>query len=207
MGAYSVNEIFLSLQGEGMRAGTVNVFVRFAACNLRCDVEPAELSPGGFACDTEFASGRVLSAAEIVAEAETLWGPAREERWVVLTGGEPALQVDPPLVAALHGAGFRCAMETNGTTDVEGLDLDWLTVSPKVAEHAVKPRRCDEVKYVRGYGQGIPQPAIEADHYLISPASEGDALPARTLRWCIALVKENPRWRLTVQMHKLWGIR
>ncbi|HEY7411497.1 MAG TPA: 7-carboxy-7-deazaguanine synthase QueE [Vicinamibacteria bacterium] len=187
--------------------GTRNVFVRFAACNLRCDVAEGESSPGGFACDTEFESGRPLGAEEIVAEAEALWGAARAERWVVLTGGEPALQVDAPLVEALRAAGFRCAMETNGTVDVGPLGLDWLTVSPKVAEHAVKPRRCHEVKYVRGFGQGIPRPAIEADHHLIAPAYEGDVLPARTLEWCVRLVKDHPGWRLSPQLHKHWGIR
>jgi organic radical activating enzyme len=195
---YLVNEIFYSLQGEGVRAGTPNLFLRFARCNLACAQETH-----GFDCDTEFVSGRWLGVEEIAAELGAL---APDCRWVVLTGGEPALQVDAELIDALHAAGYRLAIETNGSVALPA-ELDWVTVSPKVAEHAIRQRRADEVKYVRGYGQAIPETVVEADHYLVSPAFDGSDLDRRTLDWCIRLVKENPPWRLSVQQHKLWGVR
>ncbi len=198
MKQYLVNEIFYSLQGEGVRAGTPNLFLRFARCNLACAQETQ-----GFDCDTEFVSGRWLGVEEIAGELGALAGGCR---WVVLTGGEPALQVDAALIDALHAAGYRLAIETNGSVALPP-GLDWVTVSPKVAEHAIRQRRADEVKYVRGYGQAVPQTVVEADHYLISPAFDGPHLDRRTLDWCIELVKENPPWRLSLQQHKLWGVR
>jgi len=204
MNAYTVNEIFYSLQGEGARAGTANVFVRFTGCNMQCDLEPGPLSPGGFACDTEFTSGRKLTAVEILAA-------IKEEsavcRWVILTGGEPALQVDAELVAALKAAGYSIAIETNGSIDVSDLGLDWIACSPKVAEHAVKLKRADELRYVRAHGQGIPRPAIQAECRLISPAFDGPTLNPRHLAWCIQLIKDNPEWQLSTQLHKAWLVR
>jgi len=195
---YFVNEIFYSLQGEGVRAGTPNLFLRFARCNLACAAETH-----GFDCDTEFASGRRLTVEEILQELAALSAGCR---WIVLTGGEPALQVDRELIDALHGAGFLLAIETNGSVELpEG--IDWITVSPKVAEHAIRQRRAHEVKYVRGHGQAVPRTVVEAEHHLISPAFEGDEVDPRALAWCIRLVKENPPWRLSVQQHKLWKVR
>lgn len=213
---YTVNEIFWSPQGEGMRAGEMSVFIRFTGCNLRCRVEPGPDSPGGFDCDTEFASGRKLTAPEIVAEARAVVGkpeewylgrPAADMPWVVFTGGEPALQVDADLVAALHTAGFRCAIETNGSKNVDGLGLDWITVSPKVAEHAVRQLTATEVKYVRGYGQALPKPACRGTYQLVSPAFDGLTLDSRAVAWCVQLIRENPEWRLSMQQHKAWSVR
>jgi 7-carboxy-7-deazaguanine synthase len=195
---FRVNEIFYSLQGEGVRAGTANLFVRFQGCNLRCRRESH-----GFDCDTEFVSGTKWTAEEIVDHLKEL---APDCPWVVLTGGEPARQLDTELVKYFHERGYRLAVETNGTIPLPK-DIDWITVSPKVAEHSIRQRVAHEVKYVRAYGQGIPYTVVRADHYLISPAFEGDALDPRTLQWCIDLVKGNPRWRLSVQLHKLWSIR
>ncbi|HVT58843.1 MAG TPA: 7-carboxy-7-deazaguanine synthase QueE [Thermoanaerobaculia bacterium] len=195
---YLINEIFYSLQGEGVRAGTPNLFLRFARCNLACTVETH-----GFDCDTEFESGRRLSACEIVAEGRALSASCG---WMVLTGGEPGLQLDGELIEALHEAGLELAIETNGSVELPD-GLDWITVSPKVAEHAIRQRHGDEVKYVRGYGQGVPRTVVKADHYLLSPAFDGDELDPRTLDWCIRLCKENPPWRLSVQQHKLWRVR
>lgn len=204
--AYAVNEIFFSLQGEGARAGTPNVFVRFSGCNMRCDLKRGPKSPGGFACDTEFESGRAMSASAIVAEARRLAPEAGVG--VIFTGGEPALQLDRQLVAAMRKAGFGpLCIETNGTIDVAPLGLDWISLSPKVAEHAVKVKVCSEVRYVRGYGQGLPRPRARAAHRFISPAFSGDALDRRTLKWCVDLVKAHPEWALSVQQHKSWGIR
>lgn len=206
MKALAINELFYSLQGEGARAGSANVFVRFQACNLQCDVEPGPLSPGGFACDTEFASGRLRTPEELLEDMGQLV-PATGVG-VILTGGEPSLQVEPDLVEALKANGWGpICMETNGTTDVSELDLDWVTLSPKVAEHAVKVRRANEVKYVRALGQGIPRPSAERTFSYISPAFSGNRLDPETLAWCVSLVKENPPWRLSVQQHKAWGVR
>lgn len=198
MDRYLVNEIFYSLQGEGVRAGTPNLFLRLSRCNLACKVETH-----GFDCDTEFESGRWMTLDEIVAEGRTLSATCD---WVILTGGEPALQVDRELIDRLHAAGYRLAIETNGSFELpEG--IDWITVSPKVAEHAVRQRVAHEVKYVRGYGQAIPKTVVKAEHYLISPAFEGADVDPRTLDWCIRLCKDNPPWRLSVQQHKLWKVR
>jgi organic radical activating enzyme len=222
---YTVNEIYGSLQGEGMRAGTFNIFVRFTGCNLKCAMEAGSLSPGGFDCDTEFASGRKMDAGELVkacVEEYRRISPAAEFfeiregalvppdcPGVIFTGGEPALQLTPELLSLFYVAGFgpRC-IETNASMNLDHLGgLDWITVSPKVAEHAIKQVRASEVKYVRAYGQGIPKTVVTADHYLISPAFDGVDLGKRNLDWCIQLVRENPKWRLSVQLHKLWEVR
>jgi organic radical activating enzyme len=205
---YAVNEIFYSVQGEGMRAGEASVFVRLAGCNLRCRMEEAEDSPGGFDCDTEFASSRRLTLDGLLSEVVEVSARAKSGNpWIVFTGGEPALQLDAPLVAACQAVGFRCAIETNGSKDVSDLGLDWVTVSPKVAEHAVRQLTATEVKYVRGYGQGVPKPACKAQYQLVSPAFDGQVIDARALAWCMELVKENPSWRLSIQMHKAWQVR
>lgn len=200
---YMVNEVYRSLQGEGVRAGTVNVFLRLTGCNMRCDVEPGERSPGGFACDTEFMSGRKLTLPDLLAWVQQVAGDCR---WIILTGGEPGLQVDDAFIAFFHDAGFLLAIETNGSVELpEG--LDWITVSPKVAEHAIKQRKADEVKYVRGYGQGIPKTVVEASYNLISPAFCGSLVDENTFQWCIQLVQDHPEWQLSVQQHKLWNVR
>ena len=198
MESYLVNEIFYSLQGEGVRAGTPNFFLRLAKCNLACKVETH-----GFDCDTEFESGRRMTLGEIVAEFRQL---SEVCNWVILTGGEPALQADRDLIDGLHAAGYKLAIETNGSFELPA-GIDWITVSPKVAEHAIRQRRADEVKYVRGYGQAVPKTVVEADHYLISPACDGAEADPRTLDWCIRLCRDNPPWRLSMQQHKLWKVR
>ncbi len=198
MKPYTVNEIFYSLQGEGVRAGTPNLFLRLSRCNLTCTKETH-----GFDCDTEFESGRRLTLDEIVEEMRQLTTACD---WIVLTGGEPALQVDREMIDGLHAAGYRLAIETNGSVELPP-GLDWITVSPKVAEHAIRQRNADEVKYVRGHGQAIPRTVIEATHYLISPAFDGDQVDSRAVDWCIRLCKDNPPWRLSVQQHKLWRVR
>lgn len=210
---YTINEMFWSPQGEGIRAGQMSVFIRFTGCNMECRVEAGDRSPGGFDCDTEFASGRKMTADEIVSEALLLVGKDKQwcrdnnVAWVVFTGGEPALQLDQALVAAMKDAGFLCAIETNGSKDVSSLWLDWVTVSPKVAEHAIRQMTANEIKYVRGYGQALPKPTCYAEHKLISPAFDGSEPNVRAMNWCLELIKENPGWRLSVQLHKNWKVR
>lgn len=201
---YRINEIFCSLQGEGLRAGILNHFVRFSGCNMRCDIQGGPTSPGGFACDTEFESGRWMTRNDILAFFKELNPKCKS---IIYTGGEPGLQLDSELVQSCRDEGYYQAIETNGTFDVTTLGLDWITLSPKVAEHAIKCLTANEIKYVRGYGQGIPKPAASAVHYLISPAFDGSELDQRTLKWCIDLIHENPEWRLSVQQHKGWKVR
>jgi 7-carboxy-7-deazaguanine synthase len=196
---YRVNEVFLSIQGEGIRTGTANVFVRFAGCNLQCSQEPGPASPGGFDCDTEFTSGRTVSLADLLAWIQTEAGDCR---WVILTGGEPGLQVNLELVDAIHSIGFAVAIETNGSVALpEG--IDWITVSPKVAEHCIRQTTANEVKYVRCYGQALPKTCVTADHYLISPGFDGNQFNGNNYQWCIKLIKQNPKWRLSLQIHKV----
>jgi organic radical activating enzyme len=210
---YKINEVFYSLQGEGARAGEASIFVRFSGCNLKCREEPGPLSPGGFDCDTEFESGRMLTADELLQEMmETIIDITPTVfPWVVFTGGEPLLQLDKALCEDLIGAGFELiAIETNGTKAIDA-DL-WkllthIVCSPKVAEHAVRLERCNELRYVRGYGQAIPEPKIEASRKYISPAFDGDHCDARTMQWCVDLVKQNPDWRLSLQLHKVMAVR
>lgn len=227
----------MSLQGEGVRAGTVNVFIRLSGCNLRCSGEVVEgtLQP---VCDTEFVSGRRITLEEMaiwagkaIQVAVPSSGNLQEsvypeglrstsvwkEPWIIVTGGEPALQVDKEFCDFWHNRGVKIAIETNGTIELPYIIvgnsekklyyLDWITVSPKTAEHTIKQARATEVKYVRGYGQGIPKPTCKAEYYLLSPHFEGDQVHSETLKWCQRLCLENPQWRLSVQQHKAWRMR
>jgi organic radical activating enzyme len=198
MKTYKITEIFYAPQGEGVRAGTMNVFVRFAGCNLTC-----QKASHGFDCDTYFASGRTMTSEELLTEMEAVGGSCRH---AILTGGEPLLQVDPELIALLKLNDWRLAIETNGSGKVPA-GFDWITVSPKVAEHAIQQVTADEVKYVLHHGQALPKTVVKADHYLLSPAWEADGLPKENLQWCLKLCQEHPQWRLSVQLHKLWASR
>lgn len=198
MKTYRINEIFSTLQGEGINAGTPCIFVRFSACNQACRQETH-----GFDCDTEFVSGRKMTMDDLTKSIKKLRSKAK---WIVLTGGEPALQVDKSLISTLHKLNYRLAIETNGSIKLPS-GIDWITVSPKVAEHAIRQRKANEVKYVRKKGQQIPKTVVKADHYFISPAFKGHGLDKEDLNWCVQLVKKNPEWKLSVQQHKIWGIR
>lgn len=193
---YIVNEIFYSLQGEGARAGTANVFIRFAGCNLTCKVESH-----GFDCDTEFTSGKKMTAEEIAEEARRVGGPCGA---VILTGGEPLLQVDDNLLYCLKEHNYYIAVETNGSLPVPK-GIHWVTVSPKVAEHAIQQLQASEVKYVRSVGQGIPKTRVLAEYKFLSPAWGGHT--DINLQYCIDLIKEHPEWRLSLQYHKVWSVR
>lgn len=201
---YRINEIFGSIQGEGIRSGTANVFVRFSGCNLKCAVTD-EFS--GFDCDTEFASGVSMTAREILAEAINKGARCKA---VIFTGGEPLLQLDTELAQTFYDEGFYLAIETNGTKEIndelEGL-LHWICVSPKSAEHTIRVNACNELKYVRHSGQGLPKPAIQAAHKLISPAFGDDTVSAENLAHCIQMVKNNPEWRLSLRLHKFLNVR
>ena len=202
----NINEVFYSIQGEGVRSGIPHVFIRFADCNLRCVKEKE-----GFDCDTEFTSFRELTIEQLIAEVESTYPDnikPGDPRWVCLTGGEPALQVTEKLLEELSLAGFKVAIETNGTVPIPHAMIDWVTCSPKTAEHTLRIGSCDELKYVRAHGQAIPMTmAVTAEHYILSPAAEADGIPVENIQWCVDAVKNFPKWRLSIQLHKLLGVR
>jgi len=200
---YLVKEMFgPTLQGEGAHAGRACVFLRFAACNLDC--------PG---CDTDFSpEGAVrLSAGEIVARLREL--DAGHTRRAIVTGGEPTLQWDAPLAAAVRGAGFRVHMESNGTRVPAG-PVDWLTISPKPQHHPARVvlaehLPADEVKVV--VDDTVDEAVLDrhaarwrCEHYFVQPWM--DAGYERNLARALRLVQARPRWRLSLQLHKIVGI-
>ena len=198
-----VNEVYPSIQGESTHAGEPCVFVRLTGCNLRCAMEPSSRSPGGFDCDTEFQSGVWRTQRELCDLIDEIAG---ECAWIVLTGGEPMLQVDDGLIRELHSRAYQIQIETNGTRQVPDT-IDYITVSPKVAEHCIKQRFAHEVKYVRDFTQGIPRTVVKADKYYISPAFDGFEPSERSIKHCEELCRQNPPWELSVQMHKVWNVR
>lgn len=208
--SYAVKELFLTLQGEGVHAGRRAVFIRFAGCNLWSGREADRASAICRFCDTDFVGtdgdggGKFADAAAVAEAAAVLWGQG-EGAFAVLTGGEPMLQVDDALVDALHAAGFTIAIETNGTLPVHP-GIDWVCVSPKAGSEVVQ-RAGDELKLV------WPQPGSDLDaieqwdfgHWLIQPMDSADA--AANTQAAIDLVLARPRWRLSLQTHKLLGLR
>jgi 7-carboxy-7-deazaguanine synthase len=208
--SYAVKECFLTLQGEGVQAGSRAVFLRFAGCNLWSGREQDRAAAHCRFCDTDFigtdgeGGGKFETADELAAHVESLWGPNDEHRLVVITGGEPMLQLDEALVGDLHARGFRVAAETNGTLPaVES--LDWICVSPKAGTRVVQ-RRGDELKLVWPQ-DGIDPAELEDwqfDYFLVQPmdcAAREEAIQA-----AIRLAMERPKWRLALQAHKFLGL-
>lgn len=209
---YSVKEIFYTLQGEGSQAGRPAVFCRFAGCNLWSGREEDRSSAICRFCDTDFVGtdgtggGRFATAQALAAAVGSYWPAAgMGRRFVVLTGGEPLLQVDADLVDALHAQGFEIAVETNGTIAAPN-GIDWLCVSPK-AGAALLQRSGHEIKVV------VPQTGIDLEaldrlafaHKSVQPM-DGPDRAANTewaVRWCL----DHPNWRLSLQTHKMLGIR
>ncbi|HWJ37322.1 MAG TPA: 7-carboxy-7-deazaguanine synthase [Sphingomicrobium sp.] len=207
---YAVKECFLTLQGEGVQAGSRAVFLRFAGCNLWSGREEDRSSAQCRFCDTDFVGtdgangGKFTSAGDLAAHVSAMWGSGTERRLVVITGGEPMLQLDETLVEALHQQGFRVAVETNGTLlAVRG--IDWICVSPKAGTRVVQ-RSGDELKLVWPQ-EGIDPVELEAwafEHFLVQPMdceARGEAQKA-----AIALAMERPKWRLSLQAHKVVGL-
>ncbi|MBB4098438.1 7-carboxy-7-deazaguanine synthase [Sphingomonas kyeonggiensis] len=208
---YSVKEMFLTLQGEGVNAGARAVFVRFAGCNLWTGREQDRASAICQFCDTEFVGtdglgGGKFATANALADAVLgFWGEGAEKRFVVLTGGEPMLQVDDALVEALHARGFRIAIESNGTIAAHP-GIDWVCISPKAGSEVVQ-RAGDELKLV------WPQPGTDVEaiegwdfaNFLIQPM---DSVAAQeNIEAAIAFAMARPKWRLTLQTHKMLGLR
>ena len=204
--SYTVKELFYTLQGEGAQAGRAAVFLRLAGCNLWSGREEDRASAQCRFCDTDFVGGQRFGAAEtLAAAAAALWpGHAGGGRLVVVTGGEPALQLDDALVAALHEAGFAIAVETNGTRPLPA-GLDWICVSPK-AGTGLAVQGGDEIKLVWPQ-EGIDPAALEElpfRHHFLQP-KDGPDRDAH-MQACVAYCLTHPRWRLSLQTHKLLGI-
>jgi 7-carboxy-7-deazaguanine synthase (Cx14CxxC type) len=210
MSSYAVKEIFLTLQGEGGQAGRAAVFCRFAGCNLWSGREQDRASAVCTFCDTDFVGmdgeggGRFATPEALADAVEAAWTGGAGDRLVVLTGGEPLLQLDEPLIAALHARGFSLALETNGTLAAPP-GVDWICVSPK-ADAEVVQTSGQELKLV------YPQPGVDParfegmdfERFLLQPMDgpEREANTRAAIAYCLA----HPRWRLSVQTHKYLGI-
>ena len=206
--SYAVKELFLTLQGEGAQAGRAAVFCRFAGCNLWSGREEDRASGICRFCDTDFVgadAGRFAEAAALADAIAATWGAGPQRRFVVFTGGEPMLQLDQALLDAVHARGFEAAIDTAGTLAALPA-LDWICVSPK-AGTTLAQRRGDELKLV------FPQVGLDPEslldlpfrHFLLQPMDGPDrvANTEAAIAYCLA----HPSWRLSVQTHKVIGIR
>lgn len=207
---YAVKEAFLTLQGEGVQSGRRAVFLRFAGCNLWSGREADRAAAQCNFCDTDFVGtdgpggGKFGAAGDLAAHVEALWGENAENRLVVVTGGEPMLQLDEALVEALHDRSFRVAAESNGTlAAVPG--IDWLCISPKSGTRVVQ-RQGDELKLVWPQ-DGIDPAELEGwdfAHFLVQPMDCAERQAA--VDAAIALAMARPIWRLSLQAHKVVGL-
>ena len=208
--SYAVKEIFATLQGEGAQAGRPSVFCRFAGCNLWSGREEDRAGAVCQFCDTDFigmdgeGGGRFADAGALAAAIEASWPGGASHRYVVFTGGEPLLQLDTHLIAAVHERGFEIAVESNGTVEPpEG--IDWLCISTK-AGAPLKVRCGSELKLVFPQPKLMPDslPPLEFGHFYLQPMDGPDRLAhtEAAVRYCL----EHPQWRLSLQTHKLIGI-
>ena len=196
---YKINEIFYSLQGEGYHTGEPAVFVRFSGCNLACPW-----------CDTDHHSSQEMTGEEIVQAIKLAW-PQKQKNWppdtmpfVVLTGGEPALQIDESLLLRMANEGFYVSIETNGTKELPD-SIDWITCSPK-PNSFLRIKQANEVKVVYD-GKTNPDlwlKEIQAEHWFLQPLHDGKSANTKET---IDYVLTHPYWRLSLQTHKLTGIR
>lgn len=208
--SYLVKEIFYTLQGEGANVGRPAVFCRFAGCNLWTGHEEHRATAVCQFCDTDFVGtdgpggGRFADASALAAAVAERWPPRRDHRFVVCTGGEPLLQLDAPLVEALHAARFLIAIETNGTC-LPPRGIDWICVSPK-ANAALKLTSGDELKLIYPQDGADPDSYIGLDfHNFFLQPMDGPHIDTYThdaIRYCL----DHPRWRLSLQTHKIVGI-
>lgn len=221
-----VSELFYAPQGEGARVGEMSVFIRLQGCSAR-----HACAASGVVCDTEFESGREVEVPELEAEARGFVGAKGHAQafvavpgfrhWVVWTGGEPLDQLTPDVVRYFTEQGWRQAIETSGVRPFPATFramFDWVAVSPKVAEHIlarhfegevfpfgqIPTAHVHELRYVRHRGQSLPQPSLTALTYYLSPHSDGLTLNVENVARVIELCGQDPRWRVSVQAHKVW---
>lgn len=185
----NINDIFYSLQGEGMRAGTANIFIRLAKCNLKCSF-----------CDTDFETFKEYTVEELFVELYKY--PCK---YIIWTGGEPTLQLTDEIVSVFKERGYYQAIETNGLKKIpEG--IDFITVSPKTKIKNYQPN-IDELKYVLAKGDDLPKITTVARAYIISPMNYKDELNWENINYCVELIKRNPLWRLSLQTQKILKIK
>jgi 7-carboxy-7-deazaguanine synthase (Cx14CxxC type) len=207
---YAVKELFLTLQGEGAQTGRRAVFLRFAGCNLWTGREQDRATAVCTFCDTDFVGtdgergGKFATAEALADAAATCWGDTKDHRLIVCTGGEPLLQLDPPLIDALHARGFSIAVETNGTQAAPA-GLDWICVSPK-ADAPLVLTAGNELKLVYPQSKAMPErfEGLAFEHFFLQPMDGPDQ--AGNVQAAIAYCLAHPRWRLSLQTHKLTGI-
>lgn len=193
-----VSEIFYSLQGEGARSGTPTIFIRLSGCKAKHACYNL-----GIRCDTEFESGEEMDLDEILQ-----WCGITGCKEITWTGGEPLDQLNEETISYFKKNGYFQAIETSGLHSCPN-GIDFVCVSPKVAEHVIEknfPNGVNELRYLRHKGQSIPNPSIKAQHYWISPHSDGWEINSDNLKHCIQLCKDFPKWKLSIQQHKLWNI-
>jgi 7-carboxy-7-deazaguanine synthase len=210
---YTVKEIFYTLQGEGAQSGRAAVFCRFSGCNLWSGREEDRSRAVCQFCDTDFVGvgadgGRFTSAPELADAISRCWGGGTtvvEGKYVVCTGGEPLLQLDEPLIDALHERGFEVAVETNGTRPAPA-SLDWICVSPKAGAPFVQ-QSGSELKLVFPQDKAPPDNFADLDfrHFFLQPMDGPDV--ARNTELAIEYCLRHPKWRLSIQTHKLVGVR
>ncbi len=190
----NVNEIFYSLQGEGGRSGQPSIFIRLAKCNLTCSF-----------CDTDFERGVKMTTDEVLREIEP-YGC----KWIIWTGGEPTLQLNDAVVTFFKEKGYLQAIETNGTRRVPQ-GIDYITCSPKQQFEKVRELipEVDELRFPIQKGDPLPDVTIlpKAKHHFLSPIFDNHNIIQENIDYCVSLVKENPLWALSLQIHKLIGIR
>lgn len=209
--SYAVKEIFLTLQGEGAHAGRAAVFCRFSGCNLWSGREQDRATATCRFCDTDFVGtdgtlgGRYATAEALADIIAAQWVGARANRYVVLTGGEPLLQVDAAFIDALHARGFEIGIETNGTIEPPG-GMDWICVSPKAGSELVV-RRGHELKLIYPQAGAAPEAFVDLafERFSLQPMDGPDVIEntARAVDYCL----RHPQWRLSLQTHKTLGIR
>lgn len=190
----NVNEIFYSLQGEGGRTGQASIFIRLAKCNLTCSF-----------CDTDFERGVKMTTDELLRKIEP-YGC----KWIIWTGGEPTLQLNDVVVALFKEKGYLQAIETNGTRRVP-MGIDYITCSPKQQFEKVRELipEVDELRFPIQKGDPLPDITVlpKAKHLFLSPIFDNHNIIQENIDYCVSLVKENPQWALSLQIHKLIGIR
>ena len=211
--SYAVKEIFLTLQGEGVQAGRRAVFLRFAGCNLWSGLEKDRATAICQFCDTYFVGidgengARYSDAMTLATKVAELWGNGTDHRYVVMTGGEPMLQVDAAIVAALHAHDFEVAIESNGTIAVEP-SIDWICISPKARSDVIQ-RMGHELKLVwpQTGSDTADMESWDFAHHLIQPMDSGsESVNAANKKAALEFVNAHPKWRLSLQNHKILGL-
>jgi 7-carboxy-7-deazaguanine synthase (Cx14CxxC type) len=209
MSVYTVKEIFYTLQGEGAQMGRAAVFLRFAGCNLWSGLEKDRSSAVCSFCDTDFVGtnpngGKFTTADDLARQVDRVWRGGSGGKWVVCTGGEPLLQLDAALIAALHALDFKLAVESNGTIGAPS-GIDWLCVSPKAGSE-LQQFQADELKLVYPQEGAMPElfERFACQHFFLQPM-DGDERDANT-QLAIAYCKKHPQWRLSIQAHKVLNI-